>query len=198
MAELPRFLILTVMTVFVGLCSHSVFALSLNAPKSKAPQDKLADGLAVSYYLYEIFNHVDEFAHRSPEDGEKGPPLLVVNYHTGYDNVLTSPTDDGVGAHISGYIHLAKSGTYQFAFESNDGVRLHLNGEFVLEDPDVHADQFSEVVNVEVANAGWYPITIWYFEKRNTSTLRLYWREPGAAPDSDMEIVPGKALRHVP
>jgi len=34
-----------------------------------------------------------------------------VDYRTGYDNVLTNNLDDGVGAHISGYILLAKAGT---------------------------------------------------------------------------------------
>jgi len=77
-------------------------------------------------------------------------------------------------------------------------VGLHLNGEFVLEDPRVHADQCSELTNVYVTVPGWYPVTIWYVEKHSASLPRLLWRKPGASTDSDMAIVSGHTLRHVP
>ena len=96
--------------LYLAVCFNAS-ALTLNEPATKVRRDKLAEGLAVSYYLCEIFNHVDAFSDRSPNDGEKGPPILVVDYRTGYDNVLTNNLDDGVGAHISGYILLAKAGT---------------------------------------------------------------------------------------
>ena len=62
-----------------------------------------------------------------------------------------------------------------------------------LEDPDVHPDRFSEIVDVEVPEAGWYPLEILYFERKNTSTLRLLT----AGPDGgDLEIIDPARLGH--
>ena len=188
--------------VVSGAPVASAGSVILSSPvASAAPTasgDAYAPGLAVSYFYGEnfLFESVDAFSDRDPSTGVPGPPLLTLDYHTGEDLVLTSTQPDGVAAHISGHIHLAAAGTYQFAFESNDGVRLHLQGKFVVEDPDVHFDQFSQVAEVTVNTPGWYPITVWYFEKRHTSTLRLFWRGPGAASGPEMWIVPAEAFRH--
>ena len=151
-------------------------------------------GLAVCY-IYEYVRHVDQIAdwekHRKCEPGA---PLAVLDYRVGEDKVLTSNRDDGVMAKITGSIHLEAAGTYKFAFESNDGVRLKIDGEMILEDPDVHSDQFSEVGAMEVAKPGWYPLAIDYFERKGTSTLRFLWRPPGV--EGDMPLVPAEALAH--
>jgi hypothetical protein len=80
------------------------------------------------------------------------------------------------------------------ATESNDGVRVTLGGTVVIEDPDVHADQFSENAEINVAEPGWYELAITYFERENTSTLKLYWQRPGK---DEFEIVPAEAFCHL-
>ena len=42
---------------------------------------------------------------------------------------------------------------------------------------------------------GWYPISLLYFEKRNTSTLELYWQPPGT---DEFVFVPAEAFAHLP
>lgn len=160
--------------------------------------DSVKPGLAPVYFYDRKFDWINEFYDWPKEKGKPGPPLLVVNYHTGSNTVLTSNDYDLVGARIEGYIHLDVPGTYEFAFESNDGVRLEIEGKLVVEDPDVHPDQFSEVGKVEIATPGWYPLVIWYFEKKNTSTLRFMWKKPDDNANAGLTIVPGKALAHVP
>ncbi len=155
---------------------------------------ELKPGLAVCY-IYEYVRHVDQIAdwekHRKCEPGA---PLAVLDYRVGDGTVLTSSSDNGVMAKITGFIHLEAAGAYKFAFESNDGVRLKIDGELIVEDPDVHGDQFSEVGAMEVANPGWYPLAIDYFERKGTSTLRFLWRPPGN--EGDMTLVPAQALAH--
>ncbi|MDX1402449.1 MAG: PA14 domain-containing protein, partial [Kiloniellales bacterium] len=87
-------------------------------------------------------------------------------------------------------------GAYSFAFESNDGVRLEIGDYMVIEDPDVHADRFSDIGAVIVKEPGWHPITIRYFERKNTATLRFYWQPPGTS--GTMPVVPPEALAHLP
>ena len=44
-----------------------------------------------------------------------------------------------------------------------------------------------------IEEAGWYPITVLYFEKKNTSTLQLYWLKPTDEP-GPMFIVPAESF----
>lgn len=151
-------------------------------------------GLAVCY-MYEFVRHVDEFAewekHRKCEPGE---PLAALDSRVGLGKVLTSKSDDGVMAKITGFIHLDKAGTYAFSFESNDGVRLKIDGEMILEDPDVHGDRYSDIGHVEVVEPGWHPLAVDYFERKNTSTLRFFWGPPGT--EGTFPLVPAEALAH--
>ena len=174
----------------------SASARGLTPPEPQPAADQVQSGLSVTYY-YSFFRHIDELVEwEGYKDGSPGAPVLEVNYRVGKGTVLTSDSADGVGARMEGYIHLERAGFYTFAFESNDGVRLEIAGQRVVEDPDVHKDRFSELGAIEVAEPGWYPITIRYFERKNTSTLTFHWLLPGE--EGTMPIVPGSALVHLP
>ena len=91
---------------------------------------------------------------------------------------------------------LEKPGTYTFGFESNDGVRLEIGDYMVVEDPDVHADRSSDLGMIQANAPGWYPLTIRYYERKNTWTIRFYWLPPGGEPGS-LPLVPAEVLAHV-
>lgn len=151
-------------------------------------------GLATCY-MYQFVRHIDEFdGWDFDENCEPGPPLAMVDSVAGAGKVLTSKSDDAVMAKISGYIHLDTVGSYAFTFESNDGVRLEIDGELVVQDPDVHGDRFSDIGRVEVKTPGWRPLTIYYFERKNTSTLRFFWKPPGV--EGAFPLVPSTVLAH--
>ena len=136
------------------------------------------EGLGVKYVpkMMRDVGALNYFAKK--KRGKDGPPLLHLDWKTGADKVLTSDGYDGVGAIINGFIQFETEGTHRFAMETNDGTRITLGGQLILEDPDVHPDRFSEIVDVEVPEPGWYPVEILYFERRNTSTLRLLTSGP--------------------
>ena len=193
-----RYLVLA--PAFVGLLLAAPSALRAEPlPLPLEPQPAAGDlkpGLAVLYYL-NLFRHVDELIDwQDYKDGKKGPVLSQLNYRVGTGPVLSSGYSDGVGAHITGLIHLDRPGTYAFSVQSNDGVRLEISGVQVLEDPDVHADRFSEIAQLTVEAPGWYPLSIHYFERKNTSTLELYWQRPGDQPGT-MPLVPREAFAHI-
>lgn len=158
---------------------------------------KLTPGLAVKYH-YAIFNTIEGMIMRTggAETAEPGQPLKQLNYKTGFGSVLSSGRQDGVAAFIDGFIKFDKPGTYTFKVQSNDGVELKIGGEMIFTDPEVHPDTFSEPLPVEISSAGWYPISVIYFEKRNTSTLQLYWKTPGQA--GDFAFVPAEAFAFTP
>lgn len=177
-------------TVSIAEAQPRKGGVELTGLKAADPQPgKLQPGLAVSY-RYGIINHVDEIADTV---GEPGEPLPQLNYNVGFKKVLTSRMDDGVQARIVGFIKFDAPGAWKFAVHSNDGVRLWIGDKKIYELPDVHADTMSEIFSVTIDKAGWYPIKVLYFEKRNTATLELYWAPPGK---SDMAIVPASAFGH--
>ena len=178
-----------------GFDAGSAAARGLTPPEPQPAGDRVQAGLSVTYY-YSLFRHIDELIEWAEyKDGSAGEPILEVNSRAGKGTVLTSDASDAVGARMEGYIHLDRAGFYTFAFESNDGVRLEIAGQKVVEDPDVHKDRFSELGAVEVAEPGWYPIVIHYFERKNTSTIKFHWQLPGG--EGTMPVVPGSALVHV-
>lgn len=196
--KLLQALVLTVVLIF-GASLQSASAQGLQAVQPiQPPLDpaELEPGLAVTYY-YQLFRHIDQVIEwQDHKRGIRGKPLPSLNYRSGTGPVLSSRGTDGVAADITGLIHLDKPGNYAFNIESNDGVRLWINGEELIDDPDVHADRFSDFGNIEITEPGWYPIRLLYFERKNTSTLRLFWQPPGGS--GTMKIVPKEAFAHLP
>lgn len=154
----------------------------------------LAPGLAVTYHFH-LFNTVGEITQWARNnESVAGTPLPALNYSVGSGKVLTSDRADGVGATITGLIRFPAAGRYVLAMQSNDGVSLSIGGQRILADPGVHTDRFSELVRVDVAEAGWYPLDLLYFEKRNTSTLQFYWAQEAAG--ESLRLVPPEAFAH--
>ena len=168
-------------------------------PQPLDPQpgpDEIAAGLSVEYY-WSFFREIEDFEYWMEDNkGEAGAPLPALNYRVAGGTVLTSDRTDGVGAKIDGFINLGKSGTYAITVRSNDGFTLGVGGVPLLEDPDVHGDRFSRIAKLAIAQPGWYALSILYFERKNTSTLELYWRPPGEE-DAGMVLVPSAAFAHL-
>ncbi len=161
----------------------------------RQPADtELSPGLRVTYYdnIFNFVHEVREWAQLEP--GEPGTPLPSLDYNVGSGRVLSSDRVDGVGAIVEGLINFPVAGVYSMAMQSNDGVELAIGGETIFSDPTVHADRFSDLVTVQIDQPGWYPLDLLYFEKRNTSTLELYWLAPGE--EGGLDFVPPSAFAH--
>jgi len=155
----------------------------------------LAPGLAVRYFDG-YYRHIDELpaSHAAMELGRPGPPILSLNHQFGFLPVFDSGRGHGVGMLLTGYLLLENTGTYLFSALSNDGVRIFLGDVQVADDPAVHRDKFSDPVSVSVAEPGWYPLKIQYFQRKGSAALKLYWRPPTA---TDFVIVPAAAYGHL-
>ena len=189
------------MTMIGAMAAAVLFALPLPAraetfsnlqPANPQPAaDATVPGLAVNYVFLKA-HHVDDIEAEAP--GEPGTPLPQLNYQNGDGNVLTSNQSDGVGALIRGFIDFPAAGRWLMTAQSNDGVRVRLAGTVVIEDPEVHSDQFAGNAEIDIGQPGRYEIAVTYFERKNTATLQLYWQPPGK---SEFEIVPATAFSHL-
>lgn len=181
--------------MLVSACSTRTDELSeKTVPAIPQPTaSDLQEGLAVKYY-YGTFDHVrDLVSFMEYKDGKPGAPLKSLNHNMDAGRVLTSDADDLVGAHITGYVRLEAQGTYKFQITNNDGVRVHLGGARIYDDPRTGPARTSDPIPVDVAQPGWYQLEIWYFEKRRTATLEIDWKLPKQRMMTDL---PAEALKH--
>lgn len=185
--------LMTALTMTIPVANAETMS-GLTPAKIQPSADSLKPGLSVKYYGAK-FNSIRQMLEwMDYKDGVVGEPIPMLNYQVGQGNVLTTNATDMMGADIKGLINFERSGTYTLMVHSNDGVRLSIGGKMIYEDPDVHADRFSDELKVEISKPGWYPVHILYFEKKNTSTLELYWDPPGA---EDIDYVPASAFGHI-
>ncbi len=56
------------------------------------------------------------------------------------------------------------------------------------------APRWPQPIAVDVADPGGHALKVLYFENKNTSTLILEWRPPGA---SGFDVVPANSLEHL-
>ena len=97
---------------------------------------------------------------------------------------------DQVGFRFRGLIHAAEAGEYAFFVESDDGSRLSINGQQVVDNDGEHPPQ--EVRgNVRLA-AGDHEIILLYFNAGGERQLRVAWQPPGAR----RELIPASVLFH--
>lgn len=177
--------------------SQSATAAGLQ-PLSASALATLRPGLAVIYYPGFDGRHLDQLPPQGAwlDRGAPGQPIAELNHRfSGEQPVFGSGRNRLVGMRLRGWIRLAAAGPYRFQALSNDGVRVFVGEQPVVEDPEQHADQLSPIGTLRIEQAGWYPLTVEYFQRKGSASLELHWQPPGA---SGFAPVPPAALGHLP
>jgi hypothetical protein len=166
------------------------------SPASPQPSaSSLSNGLAVRYA--QVPRDTRELSMAKPaikSKSEPGAPLRGLSYDDTPANrpVLTSDKKQFVGAAITGYIKFDSAGTYTLDFLNNDGLELFIGGQRVALYDGVHACGYAGEIEVNVPQAGYYPLEATFFQRKGTSCLMMEW-----GPDSDgLEQVPDSAFFH--
>jgi hypothetical protein len=155
----------------------------------------LQPGLSAMYYFYPMrsLDGVEDFI--ADSKGRAGDPVPNLDYKAVGGRVMTSRLVDQVMADIKGYLKFPAAGSYRFQVESNDGVIIQLDGKEIFKADGVHADLLSDPFELQVGEAGWHELHIYYFEHKGTSTLRLLRQAPG---ETALVIVPPEDFAHSP
>lgn len=88
---------------------------------------------------------------------------------------------DNFSARWSGYIRVTQTGAYRFQTESDDGVRLYINGNLVIDRWNTHSATTDTTTDINLVAGNTYSITLEYFENTGDAVIRLRWRLPGAS-----------------
>jgi hypothetical protein len=89
----------------------------------------------------------------------------------------------------SGQIRVETAGAYTFHLGSDDGSRLFIDGQLVIDHDGLHA--YTERSGSVTLSAGYHDIRVEMFEFGGFAGVRLDWDPPGAA---GREVVPGSVL----
>jgi len=96
--------------------------------------------------------------------------------------------EDNYGLRFSGYISIATAGTYTFYTNSDDGSRLYVNGELVVDNDGLHGAV--EKSGTQFLGAGKAKIVVDYIETTGGQLLEVSYAGPGIAK----QIIPVSVL----
>ncbi|WP_260189683.1 family 16 glycoside hydrolase [Actinophytocola gossypii] len=91
--------------------------------------------------------------------------------------------------HAIGNINVAEAGDYTFRLTSDDGSRLYIDDQLVIDHDGLHGEEPKD--GTVTLTAGYHSLRVEYFEAGGEQVLRLGWRPPGA---TDFAVVPNSVL----
>ena len=84
---------------------------------------------------------------------------------------------------IQGYIYIPSDGTYRFRTRSDDGVRLKIDGQTVINNWTLHAPRYD--YGAVTLQSGWKPIRLQMYEWGGGTALQLTWFPQNATGNYD-------------
>jgi YVTN family beta-propeller protein len=90
-----------------------------------------------------------------------------------------------------GQVEATATGNFQFQTRSNDGVRLWINGNLVVDNWTSHATINDVTGNIALTKDQRYTITMEFYDNTNSAVAKLYWKRPG---QTTFAIVPTTRL----
>ncbi|MEP6915942.1 MAG: PA14 domain-containing protein, partial [Acidobacteriota bacterium] len=142
-----------------------------------------ANGLTGKYY-------------KDPGNGTHFATLVLtrvdptVNFTWGTAAPAAGVTADNFSVRWTGKVQAPVTGTYRFSTVSDDGIRLTVNGQQVINNWTDHGATTNTSAAISLTAGVKYSITLEYYEKGGDATARLQWSYTGQA----LQIVPQSRL----
>lgn len=89
-------------------------------------------------------------------------------------NLSVRPSNNNFAILYTGYIDIPEQDVYQFSVTCDDGVRLFIGDQLVVENDGLKGVPVTRVGNIAL-QSGKHPIRLEYFNKDNTATLQVQW-----------------------
>jgi large repetitive protein len=113
-----------------------------------------------------------------------GLPVLTRTEAVNFDWGTASPGAgvpvDNFSVRWTGTVRAPTTGSYRFRTVSDDGVRLWVNGQQLINNWTVHSPTTDTSVSINLVAGQSYTITMEYFERSGGAVARLQWRRPGS------------------
>jgi len=133
------------------------------------------DGLAGSYWNFNVSGNGNVFP--------SGAPVLTrvdatVNFDWGGGSPAGAINADDFAVRWDGMLEAPQSGNYIFSTQSDDGVRLWINGALVIDNWTLHAPTWNDSAALSLVAGQRYVVRMEMFERGGGAVARLYWRKP--------------------
>ena len=113
-----------------------------------------------------------------PAPDFKGNPVRRIDARINTDAAPNGIPRDNWSARWKGEVQATRSGDFTFSTLTDDGVRLWVDGQKLIDDWNVHGDKENSAI-IRMEKGKKYPIVMEYFQGTNGATYRLMWAEPG-------------------
>jgi len=148
-------------------------------PRSSEKNVSLTPGLEYTYYEGQ-WDRMPDFNSLSPSDSG----------HIDRLKLMPEKKKEDFGYLYRGYVSVERRGVYNFLLRSDDGSRLLIGKELVVENDGLHGPK---TVEGHIAlEAGAHPITVEYFQRSGGMELVLEY----SGPDFLKQTIPESALSH--
>ena len=177
----------------VGLTVAALAAPVMLTPANPQPSG-LKPGLSVRYAYPSDVKSLAAARNALKYKVEQGAPLKGLDYRDTElgQNVLTAKRAERVVADIRGYVRFDAPGVYTIDFLTNDGLHAVVGGQVVGEFDGRQPCEETFAVEVEVPEAGWYPLNALWFQRTNTACLHMRAGPAGKRP----KWMPNAAFGH--
>ncbi|KJZ23965.1 PA14 domain-containing protein [Tritonibacter mobilis] len=167
----------------VGLTVAALAAPVMLTPANPQPSG-LKPGLSVRYAYPSDVKSLAAARNALKYKVEQGAPLKGLDYRDTElgQNVLTAKRAERVVADIRGYVRFDAPGIYTIDFLTNDGLHAVVGGQVVGEFDGRQPCEETFAVEVEVPEAGWYPLKALWFQRTNTACLHMRAGPAGKRP----------------
>jgi hexosaminidase len=125
-------------------------------------------GVNLKFYKGD-FKSVNDFDSITPTAARESKSIQLPQFN-GQTNNLT----DAFGAAFDGYFYAPEEGIYEFQIEANDGARLAIGGENVIEINET-GDKITTKYGIAPLAKGYHKIGLRYFQSGGAAVLNLRW-----------------------
>ncbi|WP_347330939.1 DUF6701 domain-containing protein [Marinimicrobium locisalis] len=164
---------------------QQIFGATHPCPDVICPNATAEPGLMGNYYNTQDLDSVRD----SPPTATRvdGPIAFTWNGDDG-------PTVLGQGSDFSilwnGKLLVSQSGDYEFTVVSDDGVRLLLDGQTLIDEWYDHDDQAFNSAPQPLAAGQVYDLQLEYYENQGDADIELYWSRPGGGSPMNQQLIP--------
>jgi PA14 domain/Domain of unknown function (DUF1929)/Putative Ig domain/PKD domain len=113
-----------------------------------------------------------------------GTPLLTryenINFNWGRSAPATGLPTDNFSVRWAGFITAPRTGSYRFQTNSDDGVRVWINGTQRINNWSNHSATTNTSSSISLTAGRRYAITVEYFEGQRDAVMQLRWRQPNS------------------
>ena len=126
-------------------------------------------------YNFGAFRQTTDFTSKAPAKVTKVSSINFSVYN--WNGFANSGVKDYVGARFKGYLYVPIAGDYTFALTTDDGSRLYIDGDLIINNDGNHSSK--RVEGSVTLSQGFHRIQTNYYEVRGAHVCILQWEGPG-------------------